>query len=846
MNTFRMALLLSSAIVVVAPQVYAQTVITSSTDLTPGMITPNNGQPALNAGAVGGLATSALQPTGNTSSTPITGQLWTNSQVNLTTGGLSFWNGGAGTHVISGGSSPTTDAIFFTPTLQGVTSNGDLIHAAGIDNVIDQGTAFAFDFNYDNIGSYENGNRTVVMGEVVLGTTPAAASALTGVAAHSHVYAPEPVAQSYGWPSAVSIDSTTGGEIENGWDFNTLTAGATGVYANYDHEFDMDYEAGASVGENIAAVVVDQSPAYNTANGNGLPGKYANIAYDLLGGAGRGFQCAFCVGKETGTWGLNANGTILGAIQRMYGGTPDSGGIYPAARWDMDYRLVANGSNGGEIALPGFGISGSGAVGASSLTTTGTIQAQAATLTGATIDFAGVYPSVPTFTVQAPPSGTTATVAVTSSIVTAALNFGTTGKGYKANDVLTPSGSPGGTLPTFTVATVDAQGGITSLQINSAGSANAPINGPVAMTGGSGTGAVLLIAWGLTSSGTYQVLSPITLTRFAATGAGWAVGDTATVVGDTGTAGSYTVTKVSPQGGIEMPLTVKTPGSLTALASGTYHSLSASGSGTGGSIQVGYGVGSVSVTPGSGYVPNSPPVILSSETNWQHGNLSAVMTSAAAPLTINPAGGNVGIDRPTSVLFAQLDINGSVAAGSDYSQRGQFGYKAQGYNATILPGTSLTTADTAQYTFLAGYNGISRWEYAGAGLTSKEVTADVNGNSTIFEMLLDGSDQSRQVAQVTSGSTGTKTFAAADCGTYVRDTATTAHSDTVPTGLPVGCTIDVIQVGSGGTITFAGATGETVEQTGSGTLAHATTGQFADARIVIDSSSTFLLTGQVK
>lgn len=126
----------------------------------------------------------------------------------------------------------------------------------------------------------------------------------------------------------------------------------------------------------------------------------------------------------------------------MYGGAVSGTAINPAARYGIDWRQVAfASSNGAVIQTPGFSVSPTGAVGATSLTTSSIVQAQVATLTGATIESPGVYMAFPSFTVQAPPSGTTATVSVATGIVTAAVNFGATGKGYAADDV------PTATLP---------------------------------------------------------------------------------------------------------------------------------------------------------------------------------------------------------------------------------------------------------------------------------------------------------------------------------------------------------------------------------------------------------------
>ncbi len=97
-----------------------------------------------------------------------------------------------------------------------------------------------------------------------------------------------------------------------------------------------------------------------------------------------------------------------------------------------------------------------------------------------------------------------------------------------------------------------------------------------------------------------------------------------------------------------------------------------------------------------------------------------------------------------------------------------------------------------------------------------------------------------------STQTAAYTVSSSDCGTIIRDTATAAHTYTVPAGLAVGCKLDVVQAGSGGTITFAAGSGETLEQAGTGTLTHSTTGQFTKAGIMVDSTSSFLLSGQVQ
>ena len=92
---------------------------------------------------------------------------------------------------------------------------------------------------------------------------------------------------------------------------------------------------------------------------------------------------------------------------------------------------------------------------------------------------------------------------------------------------------------------------------------------------------------------------------------------------------------------------------------------------------------------------------------------------------------------------------------------------------------------------------------------------------------------------------GGYTIGKGDCGTVIRDTGSAAHVYTVQAGLPVGCEVHIVAAGIG-PVVFAGGAGVTVEQMGAGTLAHQTAGQFARADILVDSASTFLLSGQVQ
>ncbi len=101
------------------------------------------------------------------------------------------------------------------------------------------------------------------------------------------------------------------------------------------------------------------------------------------------------------------------------------------------------------------------------------------------------------------------------------------------------------------------------------------------------------------------------------------------------------------------------------------------------------------------------------------------------------------------------------------------------------------------------------------------------------------------IANVVRSRSGAYTMQALDCGTTIRDTSQSAHTYTIPAGLPIGCKVSVLQA-AGGTVTFAGAAGLTLEQAGSGAMSHTTAAVYAKADITIDSATTFLLAGQVQ
>lgn len=98
---------------------------------------------------------------------------------------------------------------------------------------------------------------------------------------------------------------------------------------------------------------------------------------------------------------------------------------------------------------------------------------------------------------------------------------------------------------------------------------------------------------------------------------------------------------------------------------------------------------------------------------------------------------------------------------------------------------------------------------------------------------------------ITTQST-TYTFASSDCNTSILDTGTTAHNYVVPTGLPLKCSIHVLQKGlssnssTPGLLTAVAGSGETLQAYAGQS---STAGQFAWLDIYVDTASSFVVSG---
>lgn len=129
--------------------------------------------------------------------------------------------------------------------------------------------------------------------------------------------------------------------------------------------------------------------------------------------------------------------------------------------------------------------------------------------------------------------------------------------------------------------------------------------------------------------------------------------------------------------------------------------------------------------------------------------------------------------------------------------------------------------------------------------SAADVTISDYGGNALAQFFSGGATITSLAARsnpVTSQSGTTYTLATTDCGTTVRFIGTSPATVTVPTGLPIGCHINVTQVQSAGTVTFSPGSGETIRAYSSATQ---TLGQYAVAQILIDSAATFELSGQV-
>lgn len=193
------------------------------------------------------------------------------------------------------------------------------------------------------------------------------------------------------------------------------------------------------------------------------------------------------------------------------------------------------------------------------------------------------------------------------------------------------------------------------------------------------------------------------------------------------------------------------------------------------------------------------------------------------------------VNRATNVANLALDVQEGVI------NLGTTMYGAV-YDATI------GTGDTG---VLVQASAGASWNYAmramdGSGTQYFSLDAHgntvQNGTARINGVYVNGVMQAS--ASPVEGVAGTRTVRKADCGTIMRSTSDTPLTLSVPSGLPVGCRIDIIQAGQGA-VRIAGNGAMRSERFRSQSAVQTTQGRFAEASLLIDGRSSFLVGGQV-
>ena len=133
-------------------------------------------------------------------------------------------------------------------------------------------------------------------------------------------------------------------------------------------------------------------------------------------------------------------------------------------------------------------------------------------------------------------------------------------------------------------------------------------------------------------------------------------------------------------------------------------------------------------------------------------------------------------------------------------------------------------------------SGVQYFSIDGHGNTVQNGTARING------VYVNGVLQAS--ASPVEGVAETRTVRKADCGTIMRSTSDRSVTLSVPNGLPVGCRIDIIQAGQG-PVSIAGNGTMRSERLHAQAPVQTTQGRFAEASLLIDSRSSFLVGGQV-
>jgi hypothetical protein len=463
------------------------------------------------------------------------------------------------------------------------------------------------------------GNRNAIHGRIQISPSPAMSSGGN----HDALFG-NPIVTSGSYGSGQGGLNDPGVFSQSTWGIDTLPvlSGARNFTSVWGAEFGIFLDSTSTVGTLTGAQVTRNAGTFGT--GIFSDQGYALVDQDDAGVKWKG--CGYCVGSSVTSWPIDPNvGTIFAVQPRLLSGVETQGALF-----GFDFRPLVIASGGEAVAMPNMAVDGAGGTHASTLYTASSIQNETATLTGVSIladgdgIAGGLYTSIPTLTVPAPPSGITATATVATMTLGKIVGLGSTGSAYTINDILTVPGGTG-TAPTLKAAAVDGSGAITSCTIQSGGALTSlPTTSIIYPTGGTGIGAGFFI--------TYANGVPVKCTP-AVTGKNYVIGDVVGT-GGTGTPGALTVDTVDAFGGI-LTAHPTTAGSLTALP--TSPVTVTGGSGTIAKPILGFSIAAVTLTPGSGYV-NEPLWITAQQSLYRTARINGRMTAVEGALSINPGG----------------------------------------------------------------------------------------------------------------------------------------------------------------------------------------------------------------
>lgn len=213
--------------------------------------------------------------------------------------------------------------------------------------------------------------------------------------------------------------------------------------------------------------------------------------------ASSGLRTGILFGGAASYWGIPAHGALIEATP-----TTVTGGAPPAmtAAFGMDMRFVT--FSGAFLRSANFAVDGSGNVGSHgatsgvSLQTRSAITAKTAVVGSIAVLDGGTFTTIPTLTIAAPPtSGTTATGTVETVGLRIIREIVAAGTGYALNNVLNVVGGTSTGTAQLLVTEVTVTGGITQAILQTVGSYSVIPTTPIAVTGGTGTGATFGLGW---------------------------------------------------------------------------------------------------------------------------------------------------------------------------------------------------------------------------------------------------------------------------------------------------------------------------------------------------------------